>query len=482
MMGAMNGRTISPNQTKLIFIIPFLTTLLYTTYLFFFSSIQVTNDALEYERLGKIIYEHGLVGYFQNGPAREPLYPLLITLSMKIASWTSFSYLKIQTIIQIAFLLLTQFLTYRLLRRLNITPWIISTTILYIGFSPALINSTFSLYSEIITYPLILAIIFVILKTWRMFEQCSIGKAFLQAALLTFLFILITCVKAIFGYIAVALLFPFIILLMRSLFKKNYRVTLNSFVFITTFLILLGLFMFSFKSLNKKYNGFFNFADRGYLLYANSARRTIPFSMTKLKAAIAYIPGEGLCPSMADHKDDCYYWSIASADGFGYRKCMALLDEGVPRTELESHLNSAAVDRVLKSPIPYIFFTFLESLKMFFWESTKIGSVTYPSWLEGLFDNAIFKNGLRFTISIITIWSMIYLAGFVWRKRKFIFDVKSAESEIVQIYFFMLVLIGIFVGLYSLIQIIPRYLFTIVPFYLIAIAFYFEQKLTKRVK
>ena len=43
----------------------------------------------------------------------------------------------------------------------------------------------------------------------------------------------------------------------------------------------------------------------------------------------------------------------------------------------------------------------VESCKMLFWESTRIGFVIYPRWLMHLYDFSLFKNGLRLLVFII---------------------------------------------------------------------------------
>ena len=77
----------------------FLICLAYWGYLIFSSSMQISWDAIGYEKLGLIIYEKGWKEFFITGPHREPLYPFVISLSMGIADYFSVSYQLIQKIV-----------------------------------------------------------------------------------------------------------------------------------------------------------------------------------------------------------------------------------------------------------------------------------------------------------------------------------------------------------------------------------------------
>ena len=122
---------------------------LYWIYLALTSQMLILYDAFGYEQLGTIIYQQGWGEFFRAGPSREPFYPFLISVSMHIADACSVSYHSIQKIIQILFLLTSQFLVLKILKNLRVQPLLCALTILYLGFSPALVNAAFSLFSEI---------------------------------------------------------------------------------------------------------------------------------------------------------------------------------------------------------------------------------------------------------------------------------------------------------------------------------------------
>ena len=111
-----------------------------------------------------------------------------------------------------------------------------------------------------------------------------------------------------------------------------------------------------------------------------------------------------------------------------------------------------------------------ETVKLLFWESTKIGYVVYPLWLKTLHDNIFFKSLLRFFVFFITTFSLLFLLRHVFTHRRLFFEYTDNNEQTHFLflgYFFMI----IFMLLYSSVIVITRYAFPIVPFYLIAIAF-----------
>ncbi|HLD69859.1 MAG TPA: hypothetical protein VJA17_03750, partial [Candidatus Omnitrophota bacterium] len=139
----------------------------YWLYLLFFSNMIIVYDAGVFEDAGKMIYENGWIGFFKSGPRREPLYPFLVSLSMHAGEWLGISYHYLQKFIQIIFLFSTQLLLFKLLQELKANRTLSLVIILYFGFSPAIVNSAMSLYSEIASYPFVLLIVWLGYRSLR---------------------------------------------------------------------------------------------------------------------------------------------------------------------------------------------------------------------------------------------------------------------------------------------------------------------------
>ncbi|MCA9398889.1 MAG: hypothetical protein KC618_04005, partial [Candidatus Omnitrophica bacterium] len=173
----------------------------YWTFLFFSSEMHIVFDSISYQNSGKRIYTQGWIEHFRTGPNREPLYLYMIAISMQLADFLSVQYQTIQKILQILVMLISQIMLWRILARLKIRPGIITFVLLYWGLSPAINNSALSLFSEIATYPFVLAIIFISILGYQSIKKNKLRRSLVYGLILGLLFIFVTFVKALFGYI-----------------------------------------------------------------------------------------------------------------------------------------------------------------------------------------------------------------------------------------------------------------------------------------
>ena len=112
----------SPCFSKLLYSIIILS-LIYWIYLA--STVQpiLVHDALSYQHLGSILYNKGgWIEYFKTGPNREPVYPFLLSISMRLADVLSVSYLSVQIFFQFGVLWISQLLLLKILNKLKMRP------------------------------------------------------------------------------------------------------------------------------------------------------------------------------------------------------------------------------------------------------------------------------------------------------------------------------------------------------------------------
>ena len=457
--------------TKLI-PLAFCISILYWIYLWFSSNMIIRYDSVGYENLASMINKNGWVEYFRTGPNREPIYPWILAGSMRLADFLGISYQPIQKFIQVIFLFVTQILVFRILKKIGAKEKIIALTILYLGFSPALVNSAFSLYSEIVTYPLLLGIILLSIKSWETITRYDGLPNVVPAALgLGILFILITSVKAIFELIIPLFLLSYVYLAIDSAIKGKRKVFVNSVFFISIVVLLFQGWLYTYKSINLKYNGHFVTTDRGpWAIYGNAARRTQDLKFKDYLAALAYVAGENVCLNIFG-KDAWVFWSFRSSDAFGYTKRGQLSNEGIPENQIASKLIHLTIQKILEKPWAYGLLMTIEGLKIFFWESTKIGYVEYPSWLQRLFDLTLFKNGLRLSIFLISFASFWYLLWRTLKAPKNIFSFSEDCENPFCLSFFILTLLTSYIGIHSFFFILPRYALPVAPLFLVLIAF-----------
>ncbi len=470
------------NIFPIIFV--FFICLSYWIYLAFHTQMFIIHDAMAYENFGRMISQKGWVDYFQSGPNREPIYPFLVSLSMRLAEAFDISYQSVQKFIQIGILLVTQLFMLIVLRKLKMTLPLIVLTLLYFGLSPAILNSSLSLFSEIATYPIILSIIVLSAHSWNSLlslsqTQRNFGKFFQLAFGLGLLLVLITLIKGIFELITFIFIFPYFVLLIKATQQRERNLSLNLLCFLLVFFVTFLVPINFYKSLNKKYNGSFCLTDRGpWALYGNTTRRMQPLSPQGVLTALTYVPGEGLCAALFGQKS-CDFWSYKQSDGYSFAKSAELRKGNLSNEQVDRIFIRISFQEILKNPLQYILLMGLESLKMFFWESTKIGFVVYPHWLSKIYHFTPFKNGLRLCLAILTVFSLIYTSRWVWSLRRCPSH-ESQDRESHALLFWTLWLIIPFIGMHSFFYVLPRYIFPIVPLYLILISFSLQQIISSR--
>ena len=184
--------------------------------------------------------------------------------------------------------------------------------------------------------------------------------------------------------------------------------------------------------------------------------------------AIAYIPGEGFCNSVFG-EEACYFWGIETLDSLALSKFMAV-NNTHPSHEVNAVMKKESLLKLKENPLQFFLLMPIDGLKMFFWESTRMGFVTYPKWLGNLFTFTPFKNGIRLIVSLLTLFATCYLFFFVIKNWSDVFTHKHKDRP-THIYLFILLISCSHVGLYSLFDTIPRFALPVAPLFLLTIAF-----------
>lgn len=448
----------------------FLLCFAYWAYLILNSQMEVEFDAIEYEQLGKMIYQQGWQEYFRTGPNREPLYPFTIAVSMNVAQGLGVSYQMVQKSLQIGILFLTQLILLAFMTRMKVNHVVKIFVLLYFGFSPAMVNSALSLYSEIAAYPFVLGIVWFSCRAWHNIHLSGYKKVLLSSILTAASFTFASLAKGIFQYVYVFFFLTFAYAALRSFLKKNWMQCRVAVIYIALTTFFFGSAMMGYRLLNKTYNGKFDFTNRyDNLLFGNAAKRVDKVDFQLFLAHLASIPGGGVCRKFFS-EEQCQYCEFFYADRYRSQ----LLEErlkGIAREERQSKTVQLALTEMAKNPAQYVILTSVESLKMAFWESSQIGFVAYPSFLEKLFASGIFRYGIRFAVSFLTYVSLFTVLVRTIRRRKMLLDFLAQDHARLQIGFFLLVVIIPFSGLYAMYSILTRFAFPIVPLYHLCIAY-----------
>jgi len=201
----------------------------------------------------------------------------------------------------------------------------------------------------------------------------------------------------------------------------------------------------------------------------------------KVLAAIAMIPGDGVCNAIFG-SEECFHWTFQQTMDLGSKKVGAILSTGIPTSQLDSKLIESSLKEILANPFQYGFFHLVEGGRMFFWESTQIGFVNYPAWLTQLFASVVFKNSIRLIIGCLTIMAFLYIFVFLYQNKNLLLSIEHKNSEKVQVCFFMFLSMFTFIQLYSFFCILTRYSFPIVPLYILSISLLFQKIATIRLQ
>jgi len=462
-------KTIKKNKA-IVFV--FFICFVYWAYLFFYSSMDIVSDAVGFERLGAIIYKEGWAEFLRGGPNREPFYPLSIAASMYLGDLLNTTYQKIQTIFQIILLFLVQILTLKIMAMCSFKKLTKALAILYLGFSPAIVNAGFSLYSEILAMPFVLLIIIFSVQFWKETQVIRNKHIVLTSICLSLAFIGAICVKAIFQYICYFLMLIFLMGGILALLQNRKEVLKRIVPGILIVFFLVGGFVYGYKYMNKIYNGNFDFTDRyDVLLFGTAYKRVQPLSKDVWAAHFASIPGNNFCTSVVN-KEACLYPQFHYGDATWSRILPPLLG-GVSQEKASAKIIQLSFEEIKKNPIQYFFLTSLESLKMSFWESTRIGFVNYPESLNQLFQNKLFKNGIRLMAALLTYAGVFFIFIRLLTSKGELTDFIRGDSS-THILFFIFCIIISFAGLYSIFAILTRFALPIAPLYIIGIAYFFD--------
>jgi len=455
-------------QINWIILFSFIIPLLFWAYLSCSTAMDVSADARGYNDLADRLLHGGFKEYLKDGPTREPLYPLLIALSKKLSSFfkTHFSYIIV--VMQLSILFLTQLLIYTVLKRVKVNNTITALIILYFGMSPAMINSALSLFSEIITYPMIMFTIILSVLIWQNSLKENIPKVVFYSILFTLNALLAISSKHILEYVYLFYLIPFIILMITQALKRKMIQSISLLLFMTIFLSGYAYGLSSYRNLNQQIHGLDTYKDyrAPFIIYGYAQRRTAPVTKNLLLGSILSIPGQAVCEKYdpqacnANFKRDVYL--------IAYDKKAELLKDGFPENEIHAKLMQLSKKLILTKPFQYAFFNSMESMKFFFWESTQVSFVFYPKWLTHLHDMTIVRNGLRLIVALVTFagifWGFILL---IKRKRDFL--AISDNGYQYQYFFFSLYFCLLFACLYSPVFVATRYAFPIVCLYCIVL-------------
>jgi hypothetical protein len=448
---------------NIIWLLLFSFCFLYWAYLIKNTDMVVVCDSIQYEQTGRLIYEKGWLEFFRTGPHREPLYPALIAWSMALGDFFSTGYQFILKIHQVALLFFTQVLLLFFLRRIGVRESVIMPIVLYYGISPAVINAAFSMYYEIVGFPFVLASVWLASSVWIDIEaQRRYSHIFGKAILFGACFILLALGRGVFQYVFYLYMLPFVVWTIAAVVRMQGRALVRIAIFVATAFILFSSAVSSIKAMNKRYNGESVLCKTHLsILLASAYKRSQPLTPRIIAANILLIPGTGVCRKYFS-REECDYADWYGADIFReflVREIMV----AIPPEKHQLVAFCQTFEKALEHPVQYFILSVVEALKMPFWESTKIGYVTYPPFLTWLYDQPLMRFGLRLFAALVTMAAFAFVTLAIWRRR-------IARDKRKMLLFVWLMIVA-YTFFYALCYVVTRYSLPIVSLYLACVAF-----------
>jgi hypothetical protein len=470
----------------------FFVCLIFWIYLLAFSEMLIVYDATMFESRGWHIYQYGLRSYFEEGPSGEPVYALIISFSIRIAEHFGVDYRFVQSCIQVLLLFMSQISIFYLLWRMQVKKPIILVVTLYVGVSPALINATFSLYSEIVAIGFVPLCIVLSSRAWKFIHDEKWLATIMVSVGAGIAILIVAMTKGVFEYVAYLIVLPFFFLALRSWYFKKIDLTAKSVVAGLIIFVLVGGGVHSVKFINHQLNGEYSLrCCRNNLLFATTYRRTENINKNSyfeklgyktetnmIWPQLAYVLGGGFCDRLFT-EEECAYFTHINVSYYAYELIEQKL-KGIPLKSRDKEILNLAVQNVRSNPLQYAAITLLEAPQMLLWETTKGGFVKHPVWLAQLYSSP-FRLVLRGAVSIATIVAVFYILVNVFKRQRF--DVKSERlKEKRAILMFSIVTVFSTIGLYSIFTIALRNALPIAPLYALCFAVLFSDRWNRNYK
>jgi hypothetical protein len=439
---------------RLLKSVPFVLLTFYWAYLVAATQPLVVYDAIGYQEFGRLLMEKGWPAYFQ-GLYREPLFPFMISLAMRLEQASGIGYTYILKVFLLIELAVAMAGTYRLARLLGARRIWAGVAAFYLGISPAIVNSTLWLWSEGAIYPFVVWGVIWLVHTWgEMRKGSGILRLSGYAAWTAVLFILAAMVKAPVATVFVALLIPWYWAVLYGLWHNDKHMAGRALLVSLICLLMMGAYVENYKYLNWRGNGNYAITNRADLaLFGNTVRRLDPQALKLIPEAILCAPRLGY-ERYAGRS--CGYWTYALSDNINVQYAQELSAKGFTDQERQAFFFSTAFRLMREHPFQELFFSLIEGSKMFFWEN-RLWFVKYPEGLARIYKHQAVFQGLYVVMALLS------FAGLLCTLYRALHYRRMAEI-------FAAFFVVFFIGSYVLFFVDIRYAFPLAPVFMAMIA------------
>ncbi len=431
-------------------------------YVTLFSETILYFDSFGYEQLAQKIAHGPILDYFRD-LNREPLYPLFLALNMKLADILHIPYTNLVLLTQGIILLAAQWLMALVLETIGLSDKITALLVLYFVISPSVLRSSLIVYSEIITYPLMIAAVLVSCKTWDfLMGNKSPWRFYAQRGLYTGLvFVPLIFVKGIFELITPVFLFVLGVAAAIK-WKMDRQAIKIAAVFLIAALTAFWTPVLMYKTVNKIYNGHFAFTNRGsWALYGTAARRALPVTPQEHLAQMLYVfPDKSWCERAASPAA-CAHWHYQLSDNLGMQEYQQLRAQNLSNAEIDRQLMTMSLKVMVTHPWATLQGMFWEGAKLIFWEYPAWGMVALPKELHLAYQAPMTYYSVLIIINLLNFISVCWAVFYLLFRRPFQNQPAGTYMAITMILLFL------YIAAHSLFFLNERNALPIVPLFFI---------------
>lgn len=441
-------------------------------------------DALGYEELGRKLADHGWQEYFDSGPNREPLYPWFVSMAMRAAGFLGTNYTCILLPLQVLVLLLSLYLIYVLLQRLNIPRLGQAIVLIYAATSPVLVYFTFIVWSEVLTFVLVPLLVIVSLAAWEFCHGPSADRvrAAAHGALVGLVMLGLTFVKVVTEMVAVFWVLPWAGAALYFWSRRDQRRAGVSLLTAAGFICIYWTAVFAYQWTNYSHNGQFTLTNRAaWALYGHTQRKMADLTLQQWKAAIAFAPHKDDCMRLLKDEAACAYWDFYLSNDIGLQEEARLRKSGLSPQAVNTALVGESFKKMAGKPVQAAALMGIESLKFLFWEySARIEYAVYPRWVQSWYNLPFLYPLWRYGTAFVTLGALIWGVIFLWRQRRVLLIAPHPLFKEASALFFMMYFISLFVFFYSFFCCSGRNALPLAPLYIALIAYAFKNLSTRR--
>ncbi|MBF0533243.1 MAG: hypothetical protein HQL23_09165 [Candidatus Omnitrophica bacterium] len=439
----------------------FVLPLFYWLFLILVTAPVVINDAVGYFAAGQQIAAQGWMAFLRGGPQREPLFLFLISLAVQWGAVLHAEPLFLLKLINFSLLFFSRALLWQILSRLKIAVPVIAAALLYTGISPAILDSALGVWSEIAAFPFVLLAGYAAAELYlQATSGASRRAAFGWAVVFGVGLLGAVGVKGIFEWVAPVFLFFYALCLLRAVGKQRTPAVLPALALILTVGAAFYAPLTVYKALNQAAHGQFVLTNRASTMFWGMSQvKTQDYTQRQVMVEALQslnLNFPQLYERLFSAPEREFWYDPRWAPLYGGPEDLKNVTNPQVRNR---EITRRSLRIIAGHPGRFLWMCLIDSVKMFFWENSRVQNSAYPAELTAVYWSAL--NSWLFLPNLLTLISFGFVLFYVGRAAR------AAPNFYDALLVFTLALQMIFVGFYSMFWTIHRFAAPLIFVYII---------------